>query len=74
MSDYIPRQMAIEILDNLCRKCGNKDMAFALNWAVNEIQNLPQYDVREAASSLPLSLLRRSSFGKTCSKQIFHAG
>lgn len=50
MSDYIPRQTAIEILDNLCRKCGNKDMAFALNWAVKEIQNLPQYDVREAAS------------------------
>lgn len=50
MSDFIPRQMVIEILDNLCRKCGNKDMAFALDWAAKEIQNLPQYDTREAAT------------------------
>lgn len=47
MSDYIKRDEAVEKLRHLRDKCGNEEMAFALNWGASLVQKMFGADVRE---------------------------
>ena len=46
MKDCIEREKAISICERLRDKTDNDDMAFALNWAIQSINNIPSVDVR----------------------------
>ena len=45
MSEYISREAAKTIIERLRDKCGNDEMAFALNWASRLIRDTPAADV-----------------------------
>lgn len=47
MSDYISREAALTVMERLRDKCGNDEMAFALNWASGLLRNVPAADVVE---------------------------
>ena len=47
MSEYISREAAKTITERLRDKCGNDEMAFALNWASRLIRDTPAADVVE---------------------------
>lgn len=41
MRKYIEQETAVAVVDRLARKCGNEEMAFALNWAARELLEVP---------------------------------
>lgn len=45
--DYISRETALTIIGRLRDKCGNDEMAFALNWASRLLRDAPAADVVE---------------------------
>ena len=45
MKECIERAEAIRICERLRDKTDNEDMAFALNWAIQSINNIPAVDV-----------------------------
>ena len=45
MAEYIEREAAKIILERVRDKCGNDEMAFALNWASRLIRDIPAADV-----------------------------
>lgn len=47
MPEYISREAALTIMERLRDKCGNDEMAFALNWASRLIRDTPAADVVE---------------------------
>lgn len=47
MTDYIKREDAVEKLRHLRDKCGNEEMAFALNWGASLVQKMFGADVRK---------------------------
>lgn len=46
MSDYIRREEVVCKIERLRDKCGNDEMAFALNWAKELVIKIPAADVR----------------------------
>lgn len=46
VKECIDRAEAIRICERLRDKTDNEDMAFALNWAIQSINNIPAVDVR----------------------------
>lgn len=52
MNDCIERAEAIRICERLRDKTDNDDMAFALNWAMQSINNIPAVDVRTVVRGL----------------------
>ena len=46
MSDYIRREEVVCKIERLRDKCGNDEMAFALNWAKELVNKIPAADVR----------------------------
>lgn len=47
MSDYIKREDALTIIERLRDRCGDDAMAFALNWALNIVEDISVADVVE---------------------------
>lgn len=47
VGDYISREAALTVMERLRDKCGNDEMAFALNWASGLLRNVPAADVVE---------------------------
>lgn len=41
MRKYIEQETAVSVVERLARKCGNKEMAFALSWAARELLEVP---------------------------------
>lgn len=46
MGKYIEKGKATEIIERLAEKCGNEEMAFALNWALRLIRDIPEQEVK----------------------------
>lgn len=47
MNEYINKDETVIILERLRGRCGNDDMAFALNWAANIVKSMSAADVEE---------------------------
>ena len=47
MSEYINKDETVIILERLRDRCGNDDMAFALNWAADTVKSMSAADVEE---------------------------